>query len=204
MRLDAHITRWDMTLLFVKATILVSSVLLVVIPAAIHRREATHKVARNYKGRLERTLLGLVSVAFSLGLIWIAAPVFAFAEYPLRPIHVIAGVACLLLGLLLLYRSHKDLGPNWSITLELREQHRLITRGIYRHVRHPMYLALLLYALGQALLVPNWIGGPSYLVAVMLLVALRLRPEERMLMEEFPNDFATYSANTKCLIPWIW
>jgi protein-S-isoprenylcysteine O-methyltransferase Ste14 len=35
---------------------------------------------------------------------------------------------------------------NWSIALEVREKHQLVTQGIYRHIRHPMYLALLLYS----------------------------------------------------------
>jgi protein-S-isoprenylcysteine O-methyltransferase Ste14 len=49
---------------------------------------------------------------------------------------------CLVIGLWLFYRSHADLGTNWSITLEIREQHRLITQGVYRRIRHPMYSAL--------------------------------------------------------------
>ncbi|NOT29051.1 MAG: isoprenylcysteine carboxylmethyltransferase family protein [Planctomycetes bacterium] len=58
-------------------------------------------------------------------------------------------------------RSHADLGTNWSITLEVREQHTLVTRGVYARVRHPMYTALLLYALGQWLVVPNWLVAPE-------------------------------------------
>jgi protein-S-isoprenylcysteine O-methyltransferase Ste14 len=75
------------------------------------------------------------------------------------------GILVLVVGLWIFHRSHADLGTNWSITLAVREQHRLVTEGVYRRVRHPMYLALFLYSLGQALALPNWIAGPSYGVA---------------------------------------
>jgi len=52
-------------------------------------------------------------------------------------------------------RTHKDLGRNWSVTLEVREQHALVTNGVYSRVRHPMYSAFWLWALAQALLLPK-------------------------------------------------
>ena len=79
-----------------------------------------------------------------------------------------------------------------------------ITEGIYRAPRHPMYSALLLYSLGQALVVPNWIAGPSYAVLMSLLFAFRLGPEERLMLEEFGPDYEAYRARTKRLVPGIW
>ena len=76
----------------------------------------------------------------------------------------------------------------WSVTLELRENHRLITQGVYRYVRHPMYAALFLYSIGQALVLPNWLVGPSYLVAFGILFALRIGAEERMMLETFGDE----------------
>src|SRR4029079_7757517 len=96
-------------------------------------------------------------------LIWVASPAFSFAEYALRAGPLVAGVMCQVIGLWLFYRSHADLGANWSITLEVRVQHRLITQGVYRRIRHPMYLALALYSIGQALVIPNWVAGPPNL-----------------------------------------
>ena len=104
----------------------------------------------------------------------------------------------------LFHRSHADLGTNWSITLEVREGHRLVTGGVYRRIRHPMYTALFLYCLGLALAVPNWIAGPSYLVAFGLLFALRLGPEERMMRETFGREYDDYAARTQRLVPGVW
>ncbi len=128
----------------------------------------------------------------------------AFADYVLRPVPFLAGTLCLASGLWLVYRSHADLGANWSISLEVRERHQLVTRGVYRRVRHPMYLGLLLYSSGQALVLPNWVAGPSYLVALALLFALRVGPEERMMLEEFGKEYESYMARTKRLVPGIW
>ena len=105
-------------------------------------------------------------------------------------------MALFALGLWLFHRSHADLGTNWSISLDVREGHRLVTGGVYRRVRHPMYLSLILYALGQALSLPNWVAGPSYLAAMSLIFLLRLGPEERMMREEFGADWEAYAEST--------
>src|SRR5207249_3255776 len=83
---------------------------------------------------------------------------------------------------------------NWSITLEVHEEHRLITHGVYRRIRHPMYLALALYSIGQALVIPNWVAGPSNLIAFAILFALRVRAEERMMIEGFGAEYSAFSA----------
>jgi protein-S-isoprenylcysteine O-methyltransferase Ste14 len=153
---------------------------------------------------LEFVLLTFAWVTFFLTLIWIVSPLFAFADYPLHLAPLVAGSLCLALGLWLFYRSHADLGTNWSITLELRERHQLVTHGVYRWVRHPMYLALLIFSAGQALVAANWLIGPSYGVAMLLLIALRLGPEEQMMLDEFGSQYEAYRAKTRRLLPGLW
>ena len=189
---------------FGKAVILASSVVMVLIRAPHGQRSRGVKVVRRRRGALEFLLLTLAWVAFFVPLVWVAAPVFAFADYPLRFVPLLAGAVCLAVGLWLFARSHADLGTNWSITLEVREGHQLVTQGVYRALRHPMYSALLLYSLGQALVVPNWVAGPSYAVAMTLLIAFRLGPEEHMMLEEFGKDYEAYIGRTKRLVPGVW
>jgi len=189
---------------FAKAVVLTSSVIMVIIRAPHGQRSRSVTVARSRRGTLEIVLLALAWIAFFLPLAWVATPVFAFADYPSHPVSLFAGILCLALGLWLFARSHADLGTNWSITLEVRERHQLITQGVYHRVRHPMYTSLLLYSLGQALVLPNWIAGPSYGVAMVLLVGFRLGPEERMMREEFGEEYEAYMARTKRLVPGVW
>ena len=187
-----------------KATVLASTVVMIAIRAPHGRRSQRVTVTRSHKTPLEAGLLVLAWVGFFLPLVWIASPAFAFAEYPLRSSPLIAGVTCYVTGLWLFYRSHTDLGTNWSITLEIREQHRLITQGVYRRIRHPMYSALVLYSVGHALVIPNWVAGPSNLIAFAILFALRVRPEERMMVAEFGDDYIAYATETKRLVPGVW
>jgi len=187
-----------------KAVILAATVVMVVIRAPHGRRSRGVKVARSWKGPREAALLTLAWMGFLIPLLWVVFPVFSFAKYSLRPWLFGAGVLCLVAGLWWFQRSHSDLGTYWSVTLELRENHRLITQGVYRYVRHPMYAALFLYAIGQALVVPNWVVGPSYFVAIGILFAFRIRAEERMMLETFGDEYAAYVARTKLLVPGIW
>ena len=193
-----------MNLWVAKVIILLASIVMVAIRAPHGQRSHRIPVVRSRKGKLEIVLLTIAWLAFFLPLIWIATPVLAFADYTLRPAPLLTGAVCLTLGLWLFQLSHADLGANWSITLEVREKHTLVTQGVYRRVRHPMYTALVLYSVGQALVLPNYVAGPSYGVTMALLVALRIGPEERMMLEEFGKDYQEYMAQTKRLVPGIW
>lgn len=187
-----------------KAVVLAGTLVIIAIRAPHGRRSGSVKVATSHKTPRETGLLLLAWVGFLVPLIWVASSVFSFAEYLLDAGPLIAGGTCLVIGLWLFYRSHADLGTNWSITLEVREEHRLITQGVYRRIRHPMYLALVLYSVGQALVIPNWVAGPSNLMAFAILFALRVGAEERMMIEGFGDEYVAYSARTKRLIPGVW
>ena len=56
----------------------------------------------------------------------------------------------------LFWRSHADLGRNWSVHVRVREGHTLVTSGVYSWIRHPMYAALLLAAAGLISVLHNW------------------------------------------------
>src|SRR6266700_4053977 len=168
-----------------KALVLTSTVVMIAIRAPHGHRSRIVKVATSYKTPLETGLLVLAWVGFFVPLIWVGSPAFSFAEYALGTGPLVGGVMCLVIGLWLFHRSHADLGANWSITLEVREQHRLITQGVYRRIRHPMSSALVLYSVGQALVIPNSVAGPSNLIAFAIVFALRVGAEERMMVQTF-------------------
>ena len=109
-----------------------------------------------------------------------------------------------LLALVLFRLTHKALGKMWSVSLDIRDKHKLVTSGIYRRVRHPMYTAFWTMALAQALLLPNWIAGLSGLVGFGTLFFLRVGPEEAMMEETFGEDYRDYKARTARIIPGIY
>jgi protein-S-isoprenylcysteine O-methyltransferase Ste14 len=161
-------------------------------------------VRKSLFGRRESSILGF---AF-LGLCAVPA-MYALTGFPKsldRPfIPAIAwlGLLTLCAALWLFFRSHADLGRNWSISREIREQHALVQTGVYRLIRHPMYSSFFLLSLAQMLLLPNWFAGASGLLGVAVLYAFRVRQEERMMLEYFGNDYLGYREHTKRLIPWI-
>jgi protein-S-isoprenylcysteine O-methyltransferase Ste14 len=184
--------------------VLAASLGLLLLPALAHRGQAARAVVQRRKGVRERAILAIAGIAFLLGLVWVATPLFQVADYTLRPELLAAGIVAYAMALFMLYRSHRDLAAQWSITLEVREQHALVTHGVYRRVRHPMYLALLLYGTGQALALPNFVAGPAYLAATLALVALRMAPEERMMEDTFGSEYRNYAARTSRLLPGVW
>jgi protein-S-isoprenylcysteine O-methyltransferase Ste14 len=187
-----------------KGVILAAMAAMLAIRAPHGQRSRRIKVVASRRGPLEIVLLALASLSFFVPLIWILTPVLSFADYPLHAVPFAAGGIGLIVSLWLFHRSHADLGTNWSPTLELREQHHLITHGVYSRVRHPMYSSLMLYSIGQLLALPNWVVGPSYLVTFTLLFVFRVIAEERMMREQFGDEYERYSRRTKRLVPGVW
>lgn len=103
----------------------------------------------------------------------------------------------------MLWRSHADLGRNWTPTLSLRDEHTLVTDGVYKHIRHPMYAAHYLWAIANVLMLPNWLAGYAFLVASVLQVVTRIKAEEEMMIEQFGEQYESYMNKTGRLIPRI-
>ena len=83
------------------------------------------------------------------------------------------------------------------MTLALRDQHALITHGVYKWVRHPMYSAFWLWAIAQALLLPNWIAGFAGIVGFGTLYFGRVGHEEKMMLDAFGDTYRAYMARTQ-------
>jgi protein-S-isoprenylcysteine O-methyltransferase Ste14 len=126
-----------------------------------------------------------------------------FATYRFFPPLAAIGAAVFAASLWCIHRSLQDLGRGFSPSLEIRHDHRLVTAGIYRQVRHPMYLGFLLWAIAQAILLPNWIAGPAAFVGWIVLFASRVGREENMMLQEFGDQYRAYMARTARLVPGI-
>lgn len=169
---------------------------------AVLTRAAPPPVVQSRVTGLEKALLQGVGIGMmALPLLTVATPVRQFADYPEWSGILAIGCGFALIGLWVFWRSHVDIGRNWSMTLELRQEHSLITTGIYRHVRHPMYVAIFLMVLAQAAFVANWIGGPAGVISFGVLYALRIGPEERMMQAQFGDAWHVYAARTGRLVP---
>jgi protein-S-isoprenylcysteine O-methyltransferase Ste14 len=137
-------------------------------------------------------------------LVYVFTPWLDFANYDLPGWMGWVGTPVFAAALVLLWRSHADLGLNWSATLQIKSGHSLVTHGVYRRIRHPMYAAHALWAVAQGLLLENWLAGWAFVVTFVPLYLLRVPREERMMLERFGQEYRTYIARTGRMIPRFW
>ncbi|MEO0461498.1 MAG: protein-S-isoprenylcysteine O-methyltransferase [Pseudomonadota bacterium] len=189
-------SRWP----FIAGTLLLTLQLLVRTPFA--QRVSKIVVARDAADKSDLAIMyGVFLTMVVLPLLRLATPLLDALDYSLPWPFAIAGIALYLAGLWLFWRSHADLGTQWSASLQIGEQHKLVTEGVYARIRHPMYSAIWLMALAQPLLFQNWIAGPPVLLAFGMLFVTRLPKEEAMMTETFGEDYAVYSRRSGALIP---
>lgn len=136
-----------------------------------------------------------------LPLLRLMTPLVDRFDYFLPTPLAVFGVAISLLGVWFFYRSHAELGKQWSATLQIGDDHKLVTTGIYAKIRHPMYTALWLIALGQPLLFQNWVAGPPIVLFWAMLYWTRLPKEEAMMVETFGADYQEYRKRVGALWP---
>jgi protein-S-isoprenylcysteine O-methyltransferase Ste14 len=171
-----------------------------------HDRRSRHTPKLRRSHRTREIVLMAISAGglLVLPLLYVFTDQPRFASYPFHAWQACLGGAIFAAALWLFRRTHKDLGRNWSVTLEVRERHTLVTSGVYGRVRHPMYSAFWLWALAQALLLPNWIAGPAGLVGFGTLFALRVYREEQLMLETFGDEYRRYMARTARILPGIY
>ena len=171
---------------------------------AIKVQSWTVPVAKSRIGLREILVVKVTLTGFVLPIVWLATSHLAFADYNGYALPLTAGCLCYALSLWLLSRVAWNLGKFWSPTLQLKENHQLVTKGVYRRIRHPMYLSLLLFSVGNALALPNCLAGPAMMFAMLAVIAFRVGPEERMLLEEFGEEYEAYRKRSYRLIPGLW
>lgn len=185
-----------------KAAVFLSLFLFILIRWPHGNRNKDLQVNEDRKDGLEVGLLiGAWLGTTVIPILWMTTRLFQFADYPLHPVTFGIGVALAASGLWLFHRSHRDLGTLWSVTLQMRDGHQLITAGIYNRIRHPMYSAMTLMGVAQILMLPNWFAGPSYLITFGLLYLLRVGREERMMLDRFGAEYEAYMSQTGRLFP---
>lgn len=152
----------------------------------------------------EKTLL-LISLT-GLGLIPLAYIATGFPkalDQGFSPLRAVAGLLVFVAALVLFHATHKALGRNWSVTLAVRAEHSLVTGGVYRFVRHPMYTAFWMWAIAQTLTLQNWVAGPAGIIGFGLLYLLRVGREEALMRETFGTAWDDYAARTPRVIPFL-
>jgi protein-S-isoprenylcysteine O-methyltransferase Ste14 len=102
----------------------------------------------------------------------------------------------------LIFWSGLALGRLYSPEVTIQKNHRLITDGPYRHIRHPRYLGGMIQGIGLSLLFRSWIGLALTFLFIVI-VSFRIKDEEALMSREFGEEWETYCKKSWRLIPFI-
>ena len=183
---------------------LIGFVIYVVIRGIFKERVKSNEMTIRKVDAVEKVLMLIVIPGgLLLPVVYLFTPWLAFADYHLPTLAPWCGAVLMIAGLWLFWRSHADLGQNWSQSLEIRKGHQLVTQGVYRSIRHPMYASIWIWCLAQGLLLENWLAGWYAFVAFALMYFVRTPREERMMCESFGNEYRDYMRQTGRLFPRI-
>jgi len=124
---------------------------------------------------------------------WLAARLFPFFDFALPGREVIAAaffIVALIVGLPAVFGFHR--AKTTVNPLKPEASTALVTGGIYRWTRNPMYLAMLLLLLAWACIVSNWAALAILPLFVAYLNRFQIGPEERALQARFGAEFESY------------
>ena len=172
------------------------------IRAPLNKRRKQLKMTERRVTTQEKTLLGFLFLGmFFVPILYAVSNWLDFANYSLPAWAGWLGVILIAGAVFVFWRAHADLGLNWSPTLEIREKHELITRGIYSYLRHPMYASQWLWVFAQPLLLQNWIAGFINLLVFVPFYFLRVRQEEQLMLEQFGDQYRSYMQKVGAVLP---
>lgn len=117
-------------------------------------------------------------------------------------VKVVAAIL-LVVGLIIAITARYTLAGNWSNSVALKENHELITTGLYGYVRHPIYTGMLMMFLGTALSYGTLGAAVGFLV-ILVGILLKMREEEALMTEHFAQQYISYKKHTNTLIPFVW
>jgi protein-S-isoprenylcysteine O-methyltransferase Ste14 len=163
----------------------------------------TRRGGGEVRDRGTQVLLWIVIIGSIAAVRWttgaVAAPIFGRAHW-LR----VAGLLLLAAGLAIRWAAILNLGSAFSANVAIRKAQRVRTTGLYRYVRHPSYLGLVLIFLAIGIYSRNGISLAIAVVPPTLALLYRIQVEETALREAFGEEYIAYSRTTKRLFPGIY
>jgi protein-S-isoprenylcysteine O-methyltransferase Ste14 len=170
------------------------------------RRDPASKTLRATEH--DKGTTGLVGAAF--GASWMVLVLSLPANFSrtgiMRPalLFNVAGIILMLCGYAVRTAAARTLGRFYSRTLRMKDDHRVVSEGIYSSIRHPGYLGVMLMFLGAGLAAANYIVLAAIAALIIPAYLHRIAVEERMLFSALGKDYAEYARRTKRLLPFVY
>jgi protein-S-isoprenylcysteine O-methyltransferase Ste14 len=115
-----------------------------------------------------------------------------------------AGAILALSGLAVRLISILTLKQQFTYKVTQIESHALVDHGVYKYIRHPGYLGQILIFTGTAMAQSSWVSVLCMIFPVLLGFSIRIRIEERFLLEHLGSEYAAYRHRTRKLIPGVY
>lgn len=114
------------------------------------------------------------------------------------------GLVLLLVGIFIRWSAILTLGKYFDGIVNIRNNHRLVRSGLYKHLRHPAYTGALIAHLGLGLSFVNWFSLALSTVPYLVAAMYRMHVEEQALKGAFGDEYTVYASETKRLIPKVY
>lgn len=160
------------------------------------RREAMRK-----EGKSGIILIILTYVELILILLYVWGPAWMNWADLIFPYFILwSGAGLMAISIPLMSWVHRILGKHYSYALETKTEQKLVTTGPYSRVRHPLYSAHNIFNLGMVLLTAN-IPLIIFAIIGVPLTYVRMKDEERMMIEQFGSEYEEYIERTGRIFP---
>lgn len=149
----------------------------------------------------------------SLVLLWVTITLcftfgFIFADYSRwgisHLIMAIIGLLAIIVGFIIRWVAIIQLKKAFTVDVAIGTEHKLKTDGIYKTIRHPSYLGMLMIMTGFAISMNSIISILVIVIPMIIVLLFRISVEESLLVEAFGNQYIEYKSKTKKLIPWVY
>ncbi|MCG3149503.1 MAG: hypothetical protein PCFJNLEI_02966 [Verrucomicrobiae bacterium] len=114
-----------------------------------------------------------------------------------------AGVIVVCAAMILRLTAIRSLGRFWSLHLEIRPEHALVTEGVYARLRHPAYTAIMLEVVAIPCVAGALVTGVVAVCGYIPLLLLRWHTEEREMVKKFGERYVAYQQAVPAFIPRI-
>ena len=167
----------------------------------LHENEsAIKKPKTTYKKRIIERVFGRIVAGY------LVLNLLGFIIYPFHNIIInLIGLALVIFGFIEAIFARKILDSNWTDANEyqIKKDHELITKGIYKYVRHPIYGGILLMVPGVLLVAGSYTFIIAFFILLMVLESFARR-EEKLLTKHFGSKYKDYMKTTKKFIPFVY
>jgi protein-S-isoprenylcysteine O-methyltransferase Ste14 len=166
-------------------------------------RKSGESIARSQEGALALILRAVMAIPLLLAILFYAfAPHWMDWSSISLPVWVRwAGAGLGIVCLSLLWWVFSSIGSNISETVLTKREHKLVTWGPYRWVRHPLYAVALLEILALSLIAGNWFMALLWFIGALVFRYVVIPIEEEKLIAAFDGEYVRYRARTWPLAP---